>query len=81
MLKNKVELLQTNDQNLFGEKFSDYLMESVKSKKSPKNVFLKLVDLALYFNSNSVGAKAKSKSLRVIEAIKQNKIGTRAKKT
>ena len=44
MLKNKVELLQTNDENLFGKEFSDHLTESVKSKKSSKEVFLKLDD-------------------------------------
>ena len=30
MLKNKVELLQTNDENLFGKKFSGHLTESIK---------------------------------------------------
>ena len=33
MLKNKVELLQTNDENLFGKEFSGHLTVSVKSKK------------------------------------------------
>ena len=40
MLKNKVELLQTNDKIFFGKEFSDHLTESVKSKKSSKQVFL-----------------------------------------
>ena len=39
MLKNKVELLQTNDENLFGKEFSDHLTESLISKKSSKKVF------------------------------------------
>ena len=30
MLKNKEELLQTNDENLFEKEFSDRLIESVK---------------------------------------------------
>ena len=38
-------------------------------------------DLALHFNNNnSVKAEGKSKSLRIIEAIKQNKIGPGAGK-
>ena len=41
MLKNKVELLQTNDQNLFGKKFSDHLTELFKSKKNSKDAFVK----------------------------------------
>ena len=79
MLRNQVELLQTNDENLFGKEFSDYLTESVKSKKSSKEDFLKF--LALRFNSNSIIAGDKSKSLRIIEAMKQNKTGVGAKKT
>ena len=51
MLKNKVELLQTNDENLFGKEFSDHLTESVKSKKSSKEVFLKLDDSKKPFRS------------------------------
>ena len=39
-----VELLQTNDENLFGKEFSNHLTEPVKSKKSSKEVFLKLDD-------------------------------------
>ena len=39
VLKNKVELLQTNDKNLLGKEFSDHLIEPVKSKKSSKEVF------------------------------------------
>ena len=42
MLKNKVELLQTNDENLLGKEFSYHLTESVKSKKSSIEFFLKL---------------------------------------
>ena len=41
-LKNKVELMQTNDENLFGKEVSNHLTESVKSKKSSKEIFLKL---------------------------------------
>ena len=37
-------MLQNNDENLFGKEFSDHLTESVKSKKSSKEVFLKLDD-------------------------------------
>ena len=51
MLKNKVELLQTNDENLFGKELSDHLTESVKSKKSSKEVFLKLDDSKKPFRS------------------------------
>ena len=79
MLRNQVELLKTNDENLFGKEFSDYLTESVKSKKSSKEDFLEF--LALRFNSNSIIAEDKSKSLRIIEAMKQNKIGVGARKT
>ena len=38
-------------------------------------------DLELRFNNNSVRAEGKSKSLRVIEAMKQNKIEAGAGKT
>ena len=51
MLKNKVELLQSNDENLFGKEFRDYLIESVKSKKSSKEIFLKLDDSKKPFRS------------------------------
>ena len=44
MLKNKLELHQTNDEILFGNLFSDHLTESIKSKKSSNEVFLKLDD-------------------------------------
>ena len=44
MLKNKLELHQTNDEILFGNRFSDHLTESIKSKKSSNEVFLKLDD-------------------------------------
>ena len=79
MLRNQVELLQTNDENLFGKEFSDYLTESVKSKKSSKEDFLKF--LALRFNSNSIIAEDKNISLRIIESMKQNKTGAGARKT
>ena len=51
MLKNKVELLQTNDENIFGKEFSDRLTESLKSKTSSKEVFLKLDDSKKPFQS------------------------------
>ena len=44
MLKSKVEWLGTNRGNLFGKEFSDHLIESVKSKKSSSESFLKLDD-------------------------------------
>ena len=50
-LKNKVELLQTNDENLFGKEVSNHLTESVKSKKSSKEVFLKLDNNQKLFRS------------------------------
>ena len=42
ILKNPVELLQTKHENIFGKEFSEHLTELVKSKKSSKDVFLKL---------------------------------------
>ena len=51
MLKNKEELLQTNDENLFGKEFSDHFTDLVKSKKSSKEVFLKLEDSKKPFRS------------------------------
>ena len=51
MLKNKAELLQTNDENIFGKQFSNHLTESVKSKKSSKEFFLKLDDSKKPFRS------------------------------
>ena len=51
-LKNKVELLQTNNENFFAKEFSDHLTESVKSKKSSKEVFLKLDDSEKRFRSD-----------------------------
>ena len=42
--KKHVELLQASDENLFGKEFSDNLTESVKSKKSSKDVFLNADD-------------------------------------
>ena len=53
MLKNnKVELLQTNNENFFVKEFSDHLTESVKSKKSSKEAFLKLDDSEKRFRSD-----------------------------
>ena len=52
MLKNKVELLQTNEENLLGKEFSDHLIESVKSKKISKELFLKLDDSKKPFRSS-----------------------------
>ena len=63
------------------------ILQSGKSEKSSKEVFLKLNDsknsfrLALCFNNKSVRAEGKSKLLRIIEAIKLNKIGAAARKT
>ena len=80
MLKNKVELLQINDKNLFGKDISDHLTESVKSKKSSKEFFLSLAtvrnpfNLALHFNNNTVRAEGRSKSLLVIQVIKEMKL-------
>ena len=80
MLKNEVQLLQTNDENPFRKEFSDHLTKSVKSKKSSKEVFIKLddskslSDLALHFNNNSVRGEGKSKSLRITEVIMQKKL-------
>ena len=79
MLRNKVELPQIYEENLFGKKFSDYLTESVKSKESSKEVLLKF--LALRFNSIIIRAEEKIKLLRMIEAMKQNKIEAAAGKT
>ena len=80
MLKNEVQLLQTNDENPFRKEFSDHLTKPVKSKKSSKEVFIKLddskslSDLALHFNNNSVRGEGKSKSLRITEVIMQKKL-------
>ena len=51
ILKNKVEFLQTNDENLFRKGFSEHLTELAKSKKSSKEVFLKLGDSKKPFRS------------------------------
>ena len=51
MLKNKVELLQTNDEHLFGKEFSNHSTEPAKSKKSSKEVFLNLDDSKKPFRS------------------------------
>ena len=86
MLMNKVELLQTNDENLFGKEFSDHLTESVKSKKSSKEVFLKLDDSKKPFRSGPSfqqqqrKSRGKNKLLRIIEAIELNKTGAGAGK-
>ena len=72
ILKNKVKLLQTSDENDFGKEFSNHLTEPVKSKKSSKKVFQKLddsknpFDLALHFKSNSVRAELRSILRRAI---------------
>ena len=63
MLKNKVELVQTNDENLFGKEFSDHLTESVKSKKSSKEVFLKLDDNEKPFRSGPSFQQQQRKSV------------------
>ena len=39
MLKNKVELLQTNDENLFWKEFSDYLNSQLNQRKALKKFF------------------------------------------
>ena len=62
MLKKKVELLQSNDENLFGKEFSDHLTESVKSKKSSKEVFLKLDDSKKPFRSGTSFQQQQCKS-------------------
>ena len=80
-LKNKVELMQTNDENIFGKEVSNHLTESVKSKKSSKEVFLKLGNnqklfrSGLSFQQQQLKSGGQKQSLRVIEAIKENKTG------
>ena len=73
MLKNKTELLQTTDENLFGKEFSDHLTESVKSKKSSKEVFLKLDDRKKPFRSGPSFQQQQRKS----GVQKQNATGNR----
>ena len=51
ILKNKVELLQINDENLFGKGFSEHLTKLVKSKKNSKELFVKLGDSKKPFRS------------------------------
>ena len=77
MLKNKVELLQTNGENLFGKVFCEYLPESDKSKKffQGLTIIRNPFNLVFYFSNNRVRAKDRNKSLLVIKAIKKNKIG------
>ena len=80
-------MLQNNDENLFGKEFSDHLTESVKSKKSSKEVFLKLDDSKKPFRSCPSFQQQQHKSrgqkqiAKIIEAIKQNKIEAGAGKT
>ena len=64
MLMNKVELPQTNDENLLGKEFSDHLTELVKSKKSSKEVFLKLEDNKKPFRSGPSFQQPQRKSGR-----------------
>ena len=80
-------MLQNNDENLFGKEFRDHLTESVKSKKSSKEVFLKLDDSKKPFRSCPSFQQQQHKSrgqkqiAKIIEAIKQNKIEAGAGKT
>ena len=62
MLKNKAELLETSNENLFGKEFSDHLTESVKSKKSSKEVFIKLGNSNKPFRSGSSFQQQQCKS-------------------
>ena len=62
MLKNKVVFLQTNYENLFDKEFSDHLTESVKSKKSSKEDFLKLDDSKKPFQSGLLFQQQQFKS-------------------
>ena len=62
MLKNKAELLETSNENLFGKEFSDHLTESVKSKKSSKEVFIKLDNSKKPFRSGSSFQQQQCKS-------------------
>ena len=62
MLKNKGELLQTNDENLFGKEFGNHLTESVKSKKSLQEVFLKLDDIIKTFQPGASFQQQQRKS-------------------
>ena len=54
MLKNQVELLQTNAENLFRKEFTNNLTESVKSTKNLKENFLMLDDSKKPFRSGSL---------------------------
>ena len=54
MLKNQVELLQTNAENLFRKEFTNNLTESIKSTKNLKENFLKLDDSKKPFRSGSL---------------------------
>ena len=72
ILKNKKELLQTNDENFFGKEFSDHLTESVKLKKSSKEVFLKLNDSERLFRSDPSLQQQQRKSGRQKQIAKDN---------
>ena len=72
ILKNKKELLQTNDENFFGKEFSDHLTESVKLKKSSKEVFLKLDDSERLFRSDPSLQQQQRKSGRQKQIAKDN---------
>lgn len=63
MLQNEVELLQTNDENVFGQKFNNHLTK-LNTVKVPFNV-------AVCFKKNSIRTVCRSKLLEVIEATKQ----------
>ena len=73
MLNNKLELLQTNDENLFGKEFSDHLI-----KKSSKEVFLKFDASKKLFLSNPSFQQQQPKS-RVKKQIATGNRGNQAK--
>ena len=73
MLNNKLELLQTNDENLFGKEFSDHL-----TKKSSKEVFLKFDASKKLFLSNPSFQQQQPKS-RVKKQIATGNRGNQAK--
>ena len=64
MLKNQVELLQTNAENLFRKEFINNLAESVKSTKNFKENFLKLDDSKKPFRFGSLIQQQERKSER-----------------
>ena len=53
MIKNKVELPQTNNESLFGKELCDHLTESVKPKNKSIEVFLKLDDSTKPYKSGT----------------------------